>query len=164
LISHKHVDVAIEACNRLSLDLIIVGEGPERTRLEKLAGKTIHFAGKVDETELRRLYCEARALIFPSHEDFGLVPIEAQACGRPVIAFGQGGVLETVKEGVTGKFFAEQTSDSLQTCLQDFHDSDFDPSQIRDWSGQFDVLFLIKRSTSLSRITDTPSRTRGSVC
>lgn len=138
LISHKHVDIAIEACNCLGLELIIVGEGPERSRLEKLAGKTIHFVGKVEEQQLHELYCHARALIFPSHEDFGLVPVEAQACGRPVIAFGQGGVLETVKEGVTGNFFAEQSTASLLNCLERFDEARFNPAQIRKWIMQFD--------------------------
>ncbi len=145
LISHKHIDIAIDACNRLALELVIVGDGPERSRLEKMAGKTIHFVGRVDENELHRLYCDTKALIFPSHEDFGLVPIEAQACGRPVIAYGQGGVLETIKEGVTGKFFSEQTTQALQRCLQDFNDEDYDPKQIRAWSEQFDFRYFAQK-------------------
>lgn len=140
LISHKHVEIAVEACNRLGVELVIVGEGPEMKRLQDMAGKTIHFVGRVSEEKLHDLYKGCRALIFPSHEDFGLTPIEAQACGRPVIAFGKGGVLETVQPGVTGCFFADQTVDSLQVVLEGFDEMIFDPSAIRAWAAQFDVI------------------------
>jgi glycosyltransferase involved in cell wall biosynthesis len=139
LISHKRVDLAIEACNRLKLELLVVGEGPERLHLEQLAGKTIHFKGRVSDKELKRYYLNSKALIFPSHEDFGIVPLESQACGRPVIAYRKGGVLETVKEGESGLFFQYQTVESIVAALKTFQGMDFSPDQIRKWTGPFDV-------------------------
>ena len=92
---------------------MIVGDGPERAILEKQAGDSVQFLGRVDDKKLNALYQNASALIFPSHEDFGIVPLEAQAWGIPVIAFGKGGALETIKEGISGLFFSDQTVESL---------------------------------------------------
>jgi glycosyltransferase involved in cell wall biosynthesis len=143
LISHKRVDLAIEACNRMKRKLVVVGDGPERKKLELLAGNSIEFVGKVSDERLKQLYGGARALIFPSHEDFGIVPLEAQACGKPVIAFGQGGVLETVSENRTGMFFSEQKTDALVNCLKEFEHRTFDKRTIREWVAQFDVQSFI---------------------
>jgi glycosyltransferase involved in cell wall biosynthesis len=131
LIPYKRVDLAIEACNRLKLPLKIAGDGRSRAALERLAGPTIEFLGKVDDATRARLYARCRALIFPGEEDLGLTPIEAQAAGRPVIALGKGGTLETIREGETGVFFAEQTVDSLVEALARFDQSAFDSRQIR---------------------------------
>jgi glycosyltransferase involved in cell wall biosynthesis len=139
LISHKRIDLAIKACNLLKKELIVVGDGPERSKLEQISGDTIHFLGRVSENELKNLYLNSQALLFPSNEDYGIVPLEAQACGRPVIAFGKGGVLETVKEGETGIFFDEQNVDSLMKCMAKFQKMKFGPNQIREWASQFDV-------------------------
>ena len=139
LISHKRVDLAIEACNQLKKELIVVGDGPERKRLEQISGDTIHFVGRISDHELKSLYSNSKALIFPSQEDYGIVPLEAQACGRPVIAFGKGGVLETIKEGETGVFFKEQSVESLMKCIANFEKMDFNPHKIREWIKQFDV-------------------------
>lgn len=144
LISHKRVDVAIDACNRLKQKLIVVGDGPERESLEKRAGDTIQFVGRIPDDELRQLYVHSRALIFPSHEDYGIVPLESQACGVPVIAFGKGGALETIREGETGVFFAEQTADSLIDAIKVFETKTFSPAQIRSWAGNFDRENFIK--------------------
>lgn len=131
LIPYKRVDLAIEACNRLKLPLKVVGGGRSEADLRKLAGPTIEFVGKVDEAGLRRLYARCRALIFPGEEDLGLTPIEAQAAGRPVIAFGRGGTKETILAGVTGEFFPEQTVDSLAEVLDRFDQRAYDPRSIR---------------------------------
>mgnify|MGYP000907422666 CR=1 FL=1 len=139
LISHKRVDLAVKACSQLKKRLIVVGDGPERSNLEKIAGDTVTFAGKVGEDKLHRLFAGSRALIFPSREDYGIAPLEAQACGRPVIAFGQGGVLETVVPGKTGLLFADQTVDSLTGTLQEFEQQSFDAVEIRGWARQFDM-------------------------
>lgn len=120
LARYKQIDIAIEACNKLGLHLKIVGEGPDRQRLERLAGPTIEFYGYRQGNELRDLYTDAQAVIFPGLEDFGLVPVEANASGTPVIAYRGGGVLETQIEGVTAAYFSEQTSDSLAQTLQSF--------------------------------------------
>ena len=138
LISHKRVDLAVEACTRLKKRLIIVGDGPERSNLEKMAGETIQFVGSVNDEKLDTLYINATALIFTSHEDFGIVPLEAQASGIPVIAYGKGGVLETVKDGVTGLFYPNQTVESLIESVIHFNNIQFDQSRIIDWVSKFD--------------------------
>ena len=138
LISHKRVDIVIQACNRLKRRLIVAGDGLERSALEQLAGDTVTFTGKVSDAELRRLYANCRALIFPSDEDFGIVPVEAQAAGRPVIAFQAGGALETVVEFETGLFFKEQNVDSLCEAIRRFEQLSFDPVKIRQNAMRFD--------------------------
>lgn len=139
LISHKRVDIAIAACNRLKEKLIVVGDGPELEKLKQISGDSIHFAGKVTDEELKQLYVNSKGLIFPSHEDFGIAPIEAQACGVPVIAYGKGGALETIKDGETGLFFSDQTTDSLEKTMTVFSSQDFSPKNIRNWVTKFDV-------------------------
>ena len=139
LASHKRVDLAVEACTRLGKRLIVVGDGPEREHLERLAGRSVEFLGRVSDEALQQLYLKAGALIFPSHEDYGLVPLEAQAHGAPVIAFGRGGVLETVKEGVSGIFFSSQDVDSISGSLESFDARRFPSDQIRDWARTFDA-------------------------
>jgi len=120
LARYKHIDIAIEACNKLGLHLNIIGDGPDRKRLEQLAGPTIHFYGYRQGDELRDLYADAQAVIFPGYEDFGLVPLEANACGTPVIAYRAGGALETQVEGATAAFFDQQNAASLAETLQSF--------------------------------------------
>jgi len=140
LIPYKRVDLAIEACNRLKLPLKVVGGGRSRAALEKLAGPTIEFVGKADEAALRRLYAGCRALIFPGEEDFGLTPVEAQAAGRPVIAYGRGGTRETILEGETGSYFSEQTVDSLVDALQRFDHRAYNSQRIRAFvRDKFDI-------------------------
>lgn len=132
LIPYKRIDLAIEACNRLKLPLKVVGDGRSRKALEQLAGPTVELVGRVDDATLRRLYARCRAFLFPGEEDFGLTPIEAQAAGRPVIAFGRGGTRETIVDGETGLFFGEQTVDSLVEALEHFDHRAFDPTRIRE--------------------------------
>jgi glycosyltransferase involved in cell wall biosynthesis len=141
---YKRIDLAIEACNRLNLPLRIVGKGPDRTRLERLAGSTVQFLGSVGDEDVRDLMSACRALLFPGEEDFGLTPLEVQACGRPVIAYRAGGSLETVVEGVTGSFFAKQTVESLCQVLEGFSDS-YDSAAIRTHAKRFDRLEFKRR-------------------
>ncbi len=140
LIPYKRIDLAIQACNRLKLPLKIVGGGRSLEQLQRIAGPTIEFVGRLNDAEVRRLYARCRAFLFPGEEDLGLTPIEAQAAGRPVIAYGQGGTRETILDGETGLFFAEQTVDSLVDALQRFDARAFDPVRIRSYvQGKFDV-------------------------
>jgi len=139
LISHKRVDLAVKACTLLGKNLIIVGEGPEIKNLRKISGPTIKFVGNVDNEQLKNLYSHAKALIFSSEEDYGLVPLEAQACGIPVIAFGKGGVLETVKDGVTGIYFKEQVVESVIESIQQLEKHIFEQDIIRNWVKRFGV-------------------------
>ncbi|MBT4120197.1 MAG: glycosyltransferase [Candidatus Peribacter sp.] len=120
LVSYKNIDIAIKACNTLKLPLKIVGEGPHKKTLQAIAGPTIEFYGYRERDELGDLYADATAVIFPGKEDFGLVPLEAMACGTPVVAFRGGGALETIVEGKTGVFFNEKTPESLSAVLQNF--------------------------------------------
>lgn len=131
LIPYKRIDLAIEACNRLKLPLKIVGGGRSKAALQKLAGPTVEFVGRVDDQGLSRLYARCRAFIFPGEEDLGLTPIEAQAAGRPVIAYGQGGTRETILDGETGLFFQEQSVDSLVDALRRFDHRAYDAARIR---------------------------------
>lgn len=138
LISHKKIDLVIQACKALDKKLVIVGEGPEMDRLKNLAGDKVIFMGRVkDESRLREIYARSKALIFASHEDYGIAPLESQAAGRPVIAFGAGGVLETVIPGKTGIFFAEQSVDSIVAALEEFEKSSFDSNEIRNSMSKF---------------------------
>jgi glycosyltransferase involved in cell wall biosynthesis len=138
LVSHKRADLAIQVCNQLKRKLIIAGDGLERAALEKLAGKTVEFAGWVSDERLRKLYANCRALLFPNDEDFGLVPVEVQACGRPVIAYRSGGALETVLENQTGVFFGQQNVESLCRAVLDFEKMEFSPALIRKNALRFD--------------------------
>jgi glycosyltransferase involved in cell wall biosynthesis len=131
LVPYKRIDFAVEAFNRLRRKLIIIGEGSERARLEKMAGPTITFLGSQPQTVLRDHYQRCRALIFPGVEDFGITPLEAQASGRPVVAYHEGGALETVREGLTGLFFAQQTAESLVDAVQRIDKMAFDPAECR---------------------------------
>jgi len=121
LVPYKKVDLAINALNNLGQKLIIIGRGVEENNLRKLAKENIHFiTEKLTDGELIGYYQGCRALIFPALEDLGLTPLEAMACGKPVIAYKEGGVLETVVEGKTGEFFFPQTAKSLEDKIRNF--------------------------------------------
>lgn len=136
LTPYKRIDVAIEAFNGLERKLWIAGEGPLRSRYERLVRTgNIRFLGRVSAEELRQLYREARAVIFPQEEDFGIVPLEAQASGTPVIAFAKGGALESVKDGV---FFCEQTPEAIRQAVLQFEAKQFDPGLLRRHALLFD--------------------------
>ena len=127
LVPYKRADLAIEACKLLGRRLKIVGSGSEMERLKKLAGPGVEFLGRVPDGEMRALYHSCRALLFPGVEDFGIVPLEAMACGRPVLAYGRGGALDTVKEGVSGLLFDAQTAESLAEAMRRF-ETEMEPS------------------------------------
>ena len=137
LVPYKKSSLMIELVNEHRLPLKIVGKGPEEDRLKKMAGPTIEFLGRVTDEELQELYRKAEATIFPVHEDAGIVPLESQACGTPVIALRKGGALDTVVDGGTGIFFDEQTTDSLAHALQKFRMARFDPEKIREHTRKF---------------------------
>ena len=136
-VPYKRFDLLIECSNKYGFTLLIAGTGPERERLERLAGPTVTFLGFVPESDLPRVYSESKALLLPQEEDAGIVPLEAQACGTPVISLGKGGALDTVKNGVTGVFFEEQTVESLKDAIDRFEKMKFDPEVIREHARQF---------------------------
>ena len=148
LVDYKRVDLAVLACTRLSRKLRVVGEGPQYKALRRLAGPTIEFLGNLSDAELHNEIDLCRALIFPGEEDFGMVPVEAQSFGKPVIAFGRGGSLETIRglnsdsadlEAPTGIFFCEQSVESLSAAINKFeaNASRFDARKIREHAQQF---------------------------
>ncbi len=139
LVSYKKFDIAIQAFNVLGLPLKIIGTGPEMGRLKKLAHKNIEFLGQVHDDELAYHYRMARALIFPQEEDFGIVPLEAMASGRPVLAYSGGGAAETVIDGVTGLFFNEQTPEAVMTAVKLHKGMSFDPAVCRSRAEEFNV-------------------------
>lgn len=149
LVDYKRIDLAISACNQLRRRLRVVGEGEQYTRLRKLAGPTIQFCGALSDDDLYDQYAHCRALLFPGEEDFGIVPVEALSFGRPVIAYGRGGVTETVTsfseesdfapENATGLFFAQQSSDALAATIQKFEavEQRFRPAFIKQQADRF---------------------------
>ncbi|HZT98725.1 MAG TPA: glycosyltransferase [Ktedonobacteraceae bacterium] len=138
LIPYKRIDLAIEACNRLQLPLVIIGSGRDLDRLKTFAGPTIRFTGRLSDEEVIYYYTHCRALLFPGEEDFGITPLEAQAAGRPVIAYRAGGALASVVDGITGAFFQQQTVDSLATVLASFDGRMYNPHVIRNHALEFD--------------------------
>jgi glycosyltransferase involved in cell wall biosynthesis len=145
LIPYKRIDLAVRACNELKLPLKIVGTGRDRPALQRLAGPTVEFLGRVSDEELGRLLSRCRAFIFPGRDDFGIAPLEAQAAGRPVIAYAAGGALETVAEGTSGAFFHQPAWESLAEVLQRFDETAYDPQAIRRHALGFDkTIFMGK--------------------
>jgi len=139
LLSYKRADLAIQACQRLGRRLMVVGSGFEENRLQILSEGKVDFLGHVSEDKLKHLYSRARALLFPGIEDFGLVPLEAQAAGCPVIAFGAGGALESVIEAETGVFFNQQSVESLIDAMLRFEKHHFDPTRALSNALRFDI-------------------------
>ena len=140
LVGYKRFDIAVEACKQLGKKLVVIGDGPEREKLEKIAeeNENIVFMGRQPDEVVKKYMSECKALLFPGLEDFGIVPVEAQACGRPVIAYGKGGVLDSVIDGKTGVFFDEQTAKSLGDAITKFECMKFDKQIIREHALQFD--------------------------
>lgn len=139
LAPYKNVELAVHLFNKIQKKLVIIGDGDDRARLERLAGPTIDFLGYKPDEVVREYLQNCRALIFPGEEDFGIVPVEAMACGKPVLAYGKGGVLESVVAGISGEFFNEPTVDSMEDGLARLmaHEPKYDVNKIRHCSEPF---------------------------
>ena len=138
LVPYKRVDLLVEAFNGTpERELVVIGDGPERARLERLAGPNVRILGHQPEAALRHYLQRARAFVFAAHEDFGIAPVEAQACGTPVIAYGRGGALETVVPGVSGLFFEEQSATAVRVAVAEFERSRFETERVRASAERF---------------------------
>lgn len=158
LVTYKRTELAIEACARLGRPLRIAGAGPEEVRLRRLAARLrapVQFLGELSDAELWLEYARCRALLFAADEDFGMVPLEAQACGRPVIAYGAGGSLETVRAsgtGQTGAYFPRQTAESAAAAILAWEgagEPQFKPCDARSWSAEFATPLFLERYRDL---------------
>jgi glycosyltransferase involved in cell wall biosynthesis len=145
LVPYKRIDLAIQACNQLQLPLVIIGGGRDLDRLKQMAGPTIRFMGRLSDEEVIHYITHCRAFLFPGEEDFGITPLEAQVCGRPVIAYGAGGALASIIDGITGRFFEEQTVESLTAVLATFDEQIFDPTVIHSHALEFDMPLFRRR-------------------
>jgi len=156
MVDYKRFDLAVTACTKLGRRLKIIGGGPQEKALRRMAGPTVEFLGRVSDGEVRENLAGCRALLFPGEEDFGIVPVEAQSFGKPVIAYASGGVLETVRgifpneaglENPTGVFFTDQSFSGLTKAMLEFEsmEHEFSPQAIREHSLQFDSAIFKRR-------------------
>lgn len=137
---YKKVDLAIQAFNKLGLPLYIIGYGEEEARLREMAKSHIKFLGNISDHEVIEYLTHCKALIHPQEEDFGITAVEAMAAGRPVIAYGSGGALETVVPGKSGVLFDEQSWEALADTIIHFKEADFSPEEIKGHARQFDTV------------------------
>lgn len=131
LTPYKRVDLAVRACSIGNIDLTVIGDGPDMNRLKAMAGPTVRFAGYVADSDIADYFSKSRAFIFPNEDDFGITPVEAMACGTPVIAYKKGGALDYVIEGKTGVFFDKQTPEALLKAIKNFEEKQFDSKDVR---------------------------------
>ncbi len=146
---YKRLDLAIQACNTLKRPLKVVGSGRQDEYLRSLAGPTVEFLGRVPDGQLTKLMAECKAYIMPGQEDFGISPVEANACGRPVIAYGAGGALDSQRDGISGILFGEQTVDSLCEAMVTLECTRFNPQLIRSHAQQFDTSVFRSKMMSI---------------
>jgi glycosyltransferase involved in cell wall biosynthesis len=139
LVPYRRIDLVVQAFNKLGLPLIIAGDGRDRDALKKLAGSNVTFLGRVPDADLPELYARCRAYVLPGVEDFGIAPLQAQAAGRPVIAYRAGGALDTVVEGETGAFFDESTPEALAAAVRAFDPDTIDPRACAQNAARFDA-------------------------
>jgi glycosyltransferase involved in cell wall biosynthesis len=139
LVGYKRADLAVQAFAQNGKRLVVVGKGPEENALKAMASKNIEFVGWLSDEAIGPVYARCRALVFPGEEDLGIVPLEAQASGRPVIAYGRGGALETVLPDKTGLFFHQQTTEALNEAVEKLENrlDRFEPEAIRKHSEGF---------------------------
>ncbi len=149
LIPYKRIDLAVHAFNELGLPLVIAGDGRDRARLQAMAHENIRFVGRVSDAERRDLLARCRAFIFPGEEDFGITPLEANASGRPVIAFAGGGARDTIREGVNGEFFRAASADALVETVRRFDEKKFDARVLRAHAEKFSARVFQEKIAAL---------------
>jgi glycosyltransferase involved in cell wall biosynthesis len=162
LVGYKRIDLAVGAFNRLKKRLLIAGDGPDRKRLERMAGRTIRFLGRLSDDEVKGYLEKCRGLIFPGREDFGIAPVEAQACGKPVIAYAAGGALETVIPDETGLLFRHPTEESLAQAVDRAERICWSPRLIRENADRFNKeVFVRETEKFIERVIGTKLRKFG---
>jgi glycosyltransferase involved in cell wall biosynthesis len=149
LVSYKRIDLAVRACTKLNRPLCIIGSGTDLESLKAIAGPSVKFLGRLSDAEVNRYISRCRALLFPGEEDFGMVPLETAAAGRPTIAYRAGGATETIIEGVTGLFFDEQTPEHLADAIERFERENWDPKVLRKHAESFSTQVFQERFLSL---------------
>ena len=165
LVPYKRVDLAIEACRRLGRKLIVIGGGPDEARLRRLAGDIVTFLGRAPDDVVTQRMAECRAVLFPGEEDFGLIPLEANASGRPCIAFEGGGALDTVLDGKTGVLFSEPTAESLAAAMLRSESIDWDVPTMLRHARKFDrTVFAAKMGRILDRARSDHGRRTLRMC
>lgn len=151
LLSYRRIDLAVQAATKLGRDLIVVGDGPERRSLERVAGRTVRFFGRVDRLQLNDLFARCHAYVVPGIEDFGIAPVEAMAAGKPVVGFRAGGVAETVLDGETGALFEHPTLDAIVEAIERVDAAAFDRARIRLRAEEYSTLRFNARFVELFR-------------
>jgi glycosyltransferase involved in cell wall biosynthesis len=160
LVSYKRIDLAVEACTKTGKKLVVIGDGPDRKKLELLSGPTVQFMGRLPDELVVHYMQHCQALIFPGVEDFGITPLEVNACGRPVVAFRGGGALDTVVPDVNGVFFEQQTVVSLIEGLDSMDQKKWNSLNIRKHAEEFSEAVFIKGLTELiEKLMDSKERT-----
>lgn len=145
LVPYKKIDLAVKVFNKLKLPLVIIGSGSEERKLKEMAKKNIKFLGQLTDEEILSYYQNCKALVFPGEEDYGLTVLEAQACGRPVIAYQAGGALETIKKGRTGEFFFPQSTEALGNIIKNFNEKKYSKIECRKQAGKFSKTVFKKK-------------------
>lgn len=149
LLGYKNVDIAVRAFSKTGKKLVVLGEGPQRNALEKMAGPSVQILGRRPDAEVQDYFQRCRAFLFPGHEDFGITPVEAMACGKPVIALKKGGALETVVEGLTGVFFDEPQEEGLAAAVENSEKIVWEPARIREHAEQFSERRFLEKMDSV---------------
>jgi glycosyltransferase involved in cell wall biosynthesis len=165
LVSYKRIDLAVKACTQRRKKLVVIGDGPDRSSLEAMAGPSVSFLGRASDDQVAYHAARCRALLFPGEEDFGMAPVEVAAAGRPTIAYRAGGALETIVENVTGLFFDHQTPEALGDAIETFERQEWSPGALRQHSKTFGVpvfqdrfrSFLERIGAPLDAVDDAPS-------
>jgi glycosyltransferase involved in cell wall biosynthesis len=143
LLAYRRLDLLVEAATRLARPLVVVGSGPERKRLESLAGPSIQFTGQLSRPDLVDLFERCHAYVLPGEEDFGIAPVEALASGKPVVAFARGGATETIRDGTDGVLFEEQSVEGLAAAIERLDSIAFDPAALRRRAEEFDTRHFV---------------------
>lgn len=151
LIGYKNIELVVRAFSKTGRNLVVIGDGPQRLELERIAGKSVQILGRLSDEEIKSYFQRCRAFVFPGNEDFGITPLEAMACGKPVIALRKGGALETILENETGVFFDEPDENHLLEATERLEKMTWDPRAIRRQAEFFSTRTFLEKTEALLR-------------